>query len=132
MELNNILPSIKTVTNDDFRLRTIVTFEPNAPLTKFSKKIFLQIILGYTKMEQYSGTSIDEKPIKISGIDKFRSKNDCIARSFLYDIRQNFFYSFAIEKPASSGRIKKLEIRYCMNISQPNLYFTFITIKKIF
>ena len=98
---------IASITIADIRLRSNLTTNKTI---RFTKKSFLYTILGFVRsrliplgningyIQSLPGTYKNEKPIKITGIDKIHLKCSCISGSNVNGIRQPILYSFALDK----------------------------------
>ena len=97
-----------SVTIDDTRLKS--NLKINKTLI-FTNKSFFYTILGFTQSHQgplndfegfyqiLPGSFKSDKPINITGIDKFHSKCDCIQGSIVNGIREPILYSFTLSSP---------------------------------
>ena len=97
-----------SVTIDDVRLKSNLNI--NQTLI-FTEKSFFYTILGFTRSCSYpldetdgfyqliAGSYKSDRPINITGVDKIRSKCDCIQGSIVNGIREPFFYSFSLSSP---------------------------------
>ena len=108
--LKHILPNnVKVdITIEDIRLKSYLKI--NQTLI-FTEKSFFYTILGFTQSRSYPLDDIDgfyqliagsyksDKPINITGIDKFHLKCDCIQGSIVNGIREPILYSFALSSP---------------------------------
>ena len=79
--------------------------------------------MGFT--QSYSGVSVDiggliqlipstcrsEKPIKITGIDKVHSKDDCVNGSIVNSVQGHIWYSLALDKPPLRETYKEFGIK---------------------
>ena len=98
------------ITIDDIRLRSNLTTHKSI---RFTKKSFFLTILGFIQshlreldeIERFikliPGTYKSDKPINLTGIDKFPLKCDCINGSIVNGTREPFLYSFAHSSPTS-------------------------------
>ena len=103
----HLLPDIVKVNNtiDDIRLKTNLNI--NRTLI-FTKKSFLYTILGFDNSQEVPlnniegfyqilpGTYKSDKPINITGINKFPLKCDCINGSIVNGSRERILYSFLL------------------------------------
>ena len=107
--LKSLLPDNVNVkfTIDIFRLKSVL--KTNQVL-KFTRRSFFSTFLGFTQyhsgplndiegfVQVIPGTHIDNKLLKITGIDKVRSKYDCVNGSIVNGLREPIVYSFALNK----------------------------------
>ena len=105
--LKHILPNnVKVnITKDDIRLKS--NLKINQTL-RFTEKSSFYTILSFTQSRSYPLDDIDgfyqliagsyksDKPINITGIDKFHFKCDCIQGSIVNGKREPILYSFAL------------------------------------
>ena len=114
VDLNNtlkyILPdNVKVnVTIDDVGLKS--NLKINQTLI-FTEKPFFNTILGFTRPRSYPRDDIDgfyqliegsyksDRPINITGFDKFHLKCDCVQGSIVDGIREPILYGFALSSP---------------------------------
>ena len=143
VDLNNIFKKILpdnvkiNVTIDERKYKTDLKI--NQTLI-FTNKSFFYTILGFTQSHQgplndrdgfyqlISGSYKSEKPINITGIDKFHLKCDCIRGSILNGIRQPILYSFALDQPPGHKIYKKPKVKLFKKVNKSvlshiNFYF---------
>ena len=120
--LKHILPNnVKVnITIDDIRLKS--NFKINQTLI-FTEKSFFYTILGFTQSRSYPLDDIDgfyqliagsyksDRPINITGIDKFLLKCDCIQGSIVNGIREPILYSFALSSPPGHKIYKEPRVK---------------------
>ena len=109
-----------SVTIDD------VTLEPNSKNSQtliFNNKSFFYTILGFTQSHQgpindiegfcqiLPGSYKNDKPINITGIDKFHLKAECIQGSIVNGVREPISYSFALSSPPAHKVYKEPKIK---------------------
>ena len=115
---------------DDIRLKSHLN---NNQTLIFFEKSFLNIILGFTESYSYVLNHIDgfyqliavsyksNKPINISGIDKFHLNFDCISGSITNCTREPISYSFALSSPPGYKIHKETRIELLKKINKPVL-----------
>ena len=108
--LKHILPNNVevSVTIDDIRLKSNLKI---IQTLIFTEKSFFYTILGFTRPQSYplddidgfyqlvEGTYKSEKPINITGNDKFYLKCDCIQGRIVNGVREAILFSFAPDQP---------------------------------
>ena len=127
--LKHILPdNVKVnITIDVIRLKSILKI--NQTLI-FTEKSFFYTILGFTQSRSYplddidgfyqliSGSYKSDKPIHITGIDKFHLKRDCIQGSIVNGIREPVMFSFALSSPPSHKIYKEPRVKLFKKINK--------------
>ena len=120
--LKHILPdNVKvSVIIDDVRLKS--NLKTNQTLI-FTKKSFIYTILGFTRSRSYpldgiessyqliAGSYEGDRPINITGTDKFHLECNCIQGSIVNGIREPILYSFALSSPAGHEIFTEHRIR---------------------
>ena len=120
--LKHILPdNVKVnITIDDIRLKTNLKINQTI---MFSEKSFYYTILGFTQSRSYPLDDIDgfyqllagsyknDRPIKITGIDKIHLKYDCIQSSIVNGIREPILYCFALSSPPGHKIYKEPNVK---------------------
>ena len=127
--LKHILPdNVKiSVTIDDIRLKSNLKI---SQILIFTEKSFLYTILGFTQSQSYPLDDIDgfyqliagsyksDKPINITGIDKYHLKCDCIQGSIINGIREPILYSFALSSPPGQKIYKEPRIKLFKKVNK--------------
>ena len=117
-----------SITIDDIRLKSNLNSNQTLVLTKkssFSAK------LGFNQSHSGSlngppkgyihfirGSCKSDKPINITGIDKFPLKCDCVNGSSVNGIREPILYSFALDKPPGHEIYKEPRINFFKRINK--------------
>ena len=127
--LKNILPNnVKIDINIDER-KYKTDLKINQTLI-FTNKSFFYIILGFTQSHSYLLDDIDgfyqliagsyksEKPINITGIDKFHLKCDSIDGSVMNGTREPILYSFALDQPPGHKIYKEPKVKLFKKINK--------------
>ena len=135
---HNLPDNVKVgVTIEDVRLKS--NLKSNQTLI-FTEKSFFYSILGFTQSRSYPLDDIDgfhqliagsyksDKPINITGIDKFHLKCDCIQGNIVKGVREPVLYSFALKslpghKTYKEPRIKLFKKTNKSVLSHINYYF---------
>ena len=133
VDLNNTLKYIlpdnvkMNVTIDDIRLKS--NLKLNQTLL-FTEKSFFYTILGFTRSHSYrlddiegfyqliAGSFKSDRPINITGIDKFHLKCDCIQGSIVNGIREPILYSFALCSPPGHKIYKEPRVKLFKKINK--------------
>ena len=112
---------------DDIRLKS--NLKTNQTLI-FTEKSFFYTILGFTQSRSYpldfidgfyqliAGSYKSDRPINITGIDKFHLKCDCIQGSIENGIREPIFYSFALSSPPGHKIYKESRVKLFEKINK--------------
>ena len=107
-------------TIDDVRLGSNLTI---ITTIKFTEKIFLCTILGFT--ESHSGVLVDmaafaqmipgtfksDKLVISTGIDKVHLKTDCINGAIVNGVREPILYSYAHSSPPGYKRYNQVRVK---------------------
>ena len=133
IDLNNtlkyILPdNIKvSVTIDDIKLKANI--KTNQTLI-FTEKSLFYTILGFTRSRSYppndiigfyqliAGSYKSDRPINITGIDKFHLKCDCIQGSIVNGFREPILFSFALSSPPGHKINKEPRIKHFKKLNK--------------
>ena len=126
VDLNNTLKYILPdnvelkIKIDDIRLKSKLKINPTL---LFTEKSFFYTSSGFTQSRSYPLDDIEgfyqlipglyksDKPINITGIDKFHFKCDCIQGSIVNGIREPILYSFALSSPPGHKIYKEPRIK---------------------
>ena len=115
------------ITEDGIRLKS--NLKINQTLI-FTEKSFSYTILGFTQSRFYpvddidgfyqliAGSSENDRPINVTGIDKNHLKCDCMQRSLVNSIREPILYSFALSSPSGHKICKKPRIKLFKKINK--------------
>ena len=130
--LKHILPDIVkvSVTIDSVRLKS--DLKTNQTLI-FTEKSFFYTILVFTQSRSSPLDDIDgfyqliagsyksDKPINITGVDKFHLKCDCINGSIVNGFREPFLYSFVLSSPPGHKIYKEPRVKFLKKKNKPIL-----------
>ena len=118
------------ITNDDVRLKSKLTTNKTI---KFTKKSFCYIILGVTQslsgvlgdidgfVQLLQGNYKINKPINVTGIDKYLLKCDCINGSIVNGVGEAKLYSFALSSFPGHTLFKEPKIKLFIKLNKPVL-----------
>ena len=132
VDLNNTFKFILTkkkvsVTIHDLRLKSNLKI---IQTSIFTKKSFLDTILGFTRSGSYPLDDIDgfyqliavsyksDRPVNLKGTDKIRLKCDCINGSLVNGVWENTSYSLALSSPAGPKIYKEPRIKLFKKVNK--------------